>query len=492
MIKIHKADESFCFVECDYDQAIDISKQFEFYAPNFQFSPKYKAGVWDGKIRLFPVKTCMLPQGLWPRLVQYLERTGREHWVDPLLQERGKKISANNVKRFAADVLKCDLVPRDYQILAVQHMLYRKKMVALSATSSGKSFIIFLLFNLLKYLDDEFKFLLVVPTTSLVEQMHGDFCEYGKNFGDFRQYVHRIYSGKEKYTDKPITVSTWQSLAKQGKRYFEQFDCVVVDECHTAGAKLLTEIVNRCVNAVYKVGTSGTLKDTKLDTLALEGLFGLIARISRTKDLMDRKYVAKLRINGIVLKYPKSDCRAVKNMADWGAENKFINGQVAKQRYLCSLAESRDKNTLMLFRSISFGKRLVEILEKRGRKSVFYADGGVKVKEREAIRAYCESHDDAVVVASYGTFSTGINIKNLHNVVFAESMKSVIKVLQSLGRLLRLHESKAFATLFDVTDDLTYGREKNYVLSHFLDRIGYYESEGLSYSVRNVDLSKRK
>jgi superfamily II DNA or RNA helicase len=493
MIRLHRHSESHVFVECDLDRAISISRQFEFYAPNYMFSPKYKSGIWDGKIRLFSTKTCLLPQGLLGRLTKYLDSVGEDHEVvDSDLLEHGPRIASGKVADFAIKIVKCKYVPYDHQVSAVQQFLYRRKMVGLSATSSGKSYAAFLFFNLLKYLNDEFKFLLVVPTVNLVNQMAEDFKEYGENFCDFDEHVHRITAGCQKYTDKSITVSTWQSLQKMPKKYFQQFDALVIDECHQATAKNIVGIVEKCENARFKIGMTGTLDGCKMDRLQLEALFGRISTISRTADLMKKGLVSKLKINAVVLDYPQARRKAAKNL-EYAGEVKLINSLSEKRRYVAGLAASRKKNTLVLFRLQAFGKAVRDELEGSSGRKVFYVDGTVKDKYRTEVRRYCEANDDAIVVASYGTFSTGISIRNLHNVVFAESMKAYNKVLQSVGRLLRLHESKDCAVLFDLGDDLSRGKSKksrNYVLGHFMDRIGYYEAEGFDYRVKTVRIGR--
>lgn len=488
MIKLYKQNESTIFVECDRDEASWISTQFEFYAPNYMWSPAFKAHVWDGKIRLFNVNDCLLPQGLLLDLIKLLKQNDCDYKiVDPI--ENGPKISFKSVEKFKKLIkLPKKFKKRNYQTTAVQQLLFYKKMIALSATSSGKSLIAYLFFNLLKYMDDEAKFLLVVPSISLVSQMAGDFKEYAEDWCDFDQYVHQIYSGKEKWTDKPITISTWQSLQKMSKKYFNQFDAIIVDEVHTASAKVLAGIVTKCENAEFKIGMTGTLNECKIDKLQLKGLFGKIVKVARTKDLMKKGYISKLKINGIILNYPKELCRVNKNIGSYEEEVKIINGQTIKHKYICALANSRNKNTLILFRLRKLGIAIKERLESSSKKKIFYVDGTVNVKYREAVRKYCESHDDAIVIASYGTFAVGINIKNLHNVIFAESMKSVIKVLQSVGRLLRLHKSKEFATLFDITDNLTVGKKKNYLLKHFIKRTEYYDNEQLDYNITEVNI----
>jgi len=494
MIKIHKYTESFVFVECELQEAREISKQFEFYSANYMFNPKYKLGVWDGKIRLFSTKTCLLPQGLLPKLIKYFKEYNIKYKIeDKEIVRRGPKIGNKSLRKFEKMIKLPDhFEEREHQDLGVQMMLYLKKTIILSATNSGKSLIAYLLFNILKYMNEDFKFLMMVPNVQLVEQMTDNFCEYGENFADYNEYVHKIYAGKQKNTDKPVTISTWQSLQNENKKYFQQFDLVMVDECHTAAAKVMTKLVSYCENAQYKIGMSGTLNDTKIDLLQLQGLFGPIHKIAKTKDMIKKGYSTKLKINGVILNHPKmvrdqTRLKKSKKMV-YDDEVKFVNQLKSKQKYICGLANSRKNNTLVLFRLTKFGKEIRDLLEKYSKKKIFYVDGSVKVKYRKEAAKYCEENNDAIVIASYGTFSTGISIKNLHNIIFAESMKSAIKILQSIGRLLRIHKDKKVATVFDITDNLSLGKRKNYLLKHFLKRIGYYESEGHDYTITDVKL----
>ena len=488
MIKIYKYDESYLFIDCDKDEALNIQSYFEFFAPNYIFSPKYKMGKWDGKIRLFDMRTCKLPIGLLGKLIKYLKRDGFHFSVeDKELFDKGKKISSDNLLKFAKNILKCELTPRDYQILAVQQMLYMKKGIILSSTASGKSFIAFLFFNLLKYMNDDFKFLLVVPTVQLVKQMRDDFVEYGKNLCDYDDYIHMIWAGKEKHTRKTITISTWQSLQKLDETYFHQFDCILIDEVHKASGAELTKIIQNSVKAEYKSGMTGTVKQGKTDILQLEALFGDIKRVSSTKSLMKKKHLTELMIHGIVLKYPEKMCKLVRKLT-YDEEAALVNKQIIKQKYISKLAETRKGNTLILFKHRELGLAIKEILDAQDVKKVFYIDGTIKVEDRELATRYCEENNDTILVASYGTFSTGINIKNLPNIIFAESMKSIIVILQSIGRGLRLHKDKAITHLYDVTDSFKIGKKKNYLLSHFLERISYYEEENFSYKIKEIQL----
>ena len=123
-------------------------------------------------------------------------------------------------------------------------------------------------------------------------------------------------------------------------------------------------------------------------------------------------------------------------------------------------------------------------------RKVFFVYGGVNADEREEIRAITEKSDSAIIVASYGTFSTGINIRNLHNIVFSSPSKSRIRNLQSIGRGLRLGDNKTNATLYDIADDVSYGEKENYTLQHFRERINIYNEESFDYEIHNVELKE--
>lgn len=488
MVEIYKYNESYIFIECDLDQAINISDNFSFFADNYYYHPKFKAGVWDGRIKLFNINTGLFPLGLFDKLIRYFVDRNIFIKIDPALKESGISISAKKLDMFNDNVVKFKYNLRDYQTKAVQLALYKKRAIIESATASGKSYIAFYLFNILQYIHRDFKFLLIVPTVSLVEQMAGDFQEYAENWCDYSQYVHKIYTGKEKQTDKPVIISTWQSLQNMPISYFNQFDCVICDEGHTAKGAELAKVVTNCVNASYKMAMSGTLQDSKVDKLQLEGLFGPIYNVATSKELQDRGILSKLKIFGIVLRYNDEIKKQCKKMT-WREEINFINEQPSKVKVIMKLIKPEHKNNLILFKTIDYGKRLYESIKKYlPEKRVYYVDGSVKAETREKIRALAEKYDNVVIVASYGTFSTGINIKNLHNIIFAESSKSMIKILQSIGRALRLHKSKDYATLYDITDDLSWKSRKNYTLKHFLQRIEIYDKQSFNYMIKEIPI----
>ena len=492
MISLYKQNESFIFIDAPLDCAIDISETFSFFAENYFFSPKYKAGIWDGKIKLFNIKTGLFPIGLYDPLIKHLELHKMDYEIDPKLEETGKKFSIKKIKEFSVEKLHLpeNIEPRDYQIQGVQFSLYKKKCIILSPTASGKSLIIYILFNIIRYLNKNSKFLLVVPTTSLVEQMYSDFIEYSKNFCDYSTHIQKIYSGQDKTLERTITISTWQSLQNFPIDYFKKFTCVVCDECHTAKAQELTNILHQCINADFKIGLSGTLQKSHIDKLQLQSIFGKIYRVETTKHLMERGLLSNLLITGLILKYP-DDIRYKAKKLCWKDEVAYTQTLTDRIKVMMKLCFS-DKNTLILFKSVDYGRLLYKLFKnKYPDKIIEYVDGSISVKKREEIRLGCEKNDNTVIIASFGVFSTGVNIKNLHNIIFAESSTSIIRILQSIGRLLRLHKEKKCANLFDICDYLQWKKRENYGMKQFYERTQIYEKEGFNFNIKEIELKSK-
>jgi superfamily II DNA or RNA helicase len=323
----------------------------------------------------------------------------------------------------------------------------------------------------------------------LVEQLYGDFGDYASESG-FKNYmhVHRIYQGKEKTTDKAITISTWQSLYKMPPEYFHQFDYVIGDEAHLFKAQSLTSILTSCINAKYRIGLTGTLDGTKTHKLVLEGLFGPTKRVVTTKELIDKKQLSSFNIKCLVLKHSEEICQQMKDKS-YPDELKYLIESENRNRFIRNLAVSLTKNTLVLFQMKKHGKLLYEMIKEKavGRK-VFFVDGDVETEVREEIRRIMEVEDDAIFVASFGTTSTGTNIRNLHNIIFTSPSKSRVRNLQSIGRGLRQSDNKEIATLYDIADDLTWKSKKNYTLLHMIERIKIYNDEHFNYKLVRVKI----
>jgi superfamily II DNA or RNA helicase len=320
----------------------------------------------------------------------------------------------------------------------------------------------------------------------LVEQLYKDFKDYG---WDNEKNIHRIYEGHSKDTDKKVIISTWQSIYNLPKTWFKQFGMIVGDEAHLFKAVSLTKILTKLVQCPYKIGCTGTLDDSKTHKLVLEGLFGAVNKVISTTELQDKEQLAKLKIFCLVLQYSKEQREFLKNKS-YQEEMNFLVSNEKRNKYIKNLATNLHGNTLCLFQYVEkHGKLLYNLIkEKAGDRPIFYIHGGVEANEREQVRAITEKSDNAIIVASYGTFSTGINIRNLHNIVFSSPSKSRIRNLQSIGRGLRLKDNKSHATLYDIADDLSYGEKENYTLQHFRERINIYNDEDFDYEIHNIEL----
>jgi superfamily II DNA or RNA helicase len=434
------------------------------------------------KIRLADLRNNSIYHGLVPYIQKFCKERDYNLEIDSdvLSTENFSLVEAVDFAR----TLGLPFEPRDYQLQSFVHAIRNKRILLLSPTASGKSLILYLI---LRYLQLENKRgLLIVPTTSLVEQMYSDFESYGY---DSEENCHRQYSGKEKHTKKFLTITTWQSIYKNEPEYFEQFDFVLGDEAHQFKAKSLTTILAGCVNAKYRIGTTGTLDGTQTHRLVLEGLFGPVYKATTTSELINTKQLADFRIKCLILKYPEEICKLSKSW-DYNQELEYIVMNEERNDFIRNLALSLEGNTLILFQFVEKqGKYLYnKIKEKAGKRQVFFVFGGTDVDVRESVRAITEKSSDAIIVASYGTFSTGINIRNLHNVIFASPSKSRIRNLQSIGSGLRKGDNKEQATLFDIVDDMRTGKHANFVLKHFIDRVKIYEEEKFSYKFYNIDL----
>lgn len=482
-ICLHKLNETFIKVECEQHLAQEISTFFTFYVPGYQFVPAYKNKLWDGKIRLFNLRNNTIYHGLVPYIEKFCHERNYLLVVDTDVTLT-ENFSVKEAEDFA-NSLNLPVTPRDYQINSFVHAIRNKRMLLLSPTASGKSLILYLILRKIQSMDFQ-KGLLIVPTTSLVEQMYSDFKSYGY---DSEEYCHRQYAGKEKDTDKFLTITTWQSIYNREQEYFEQFDFVLGDEAHQFKAKSLTTIMSGVINSKYRIGCTGTLDGTQTHKLVLEGLFGPTFKSVTTKQLIDEQHLASFNIKCLILKYPEELCKIARKW-NYNEEIDYIVSNVQRNIFIKNLALSLNGNSLILFQFVEkHGKNLYKIIEEdKGKRKVFFVFGGTDVEVRESIRSITEKENDAIIIASYGTFSTGINIRNLHNVIFASPSKSRIRNLQSIGRGLRKGDNKEEATLYDISDDFRTGKFTNYTLKHFLERVKIYDDEKFQYKFYNIEL----
>lgn len=498
IIKVEKVNEVYMKVTSDPGIRQELMEYFSFRPPGYQFVPAFKNRMWDGFVRLYNPMKPYLYAGLLDYLSKFCE--DREYIIE--VSEdlvSNENIPDSYVEELAAE-LGTKLKPRDYQIQYVLNALRNNRSLSLSPTSSGKSFIIYLI-QQHYFRNFNHRTLIIVPTISLVHQMAGDFIDYGCD----PNLIYKIQGGIDKNTKAPIVISTWQSLIKQPKEWFDQFRVVLGDEAHLFQAKSLTTIMEKLTEAPYRHGFTGTISsESKVHKLVLEGVFGPIKRFVTTKELMDEGTVADFKVKGIVLSYTNEDKKLLyKEIKDlkkkypnkknivYNTERNFIFVNEKRNNFIKNLVHSlKNQNNLILFDQVEkHGKILEPLLRKEGR-ILHFIHGGMSGEERERIRHIIENdpekkHD---ILASFGTMSTGVSIKRIDNAIFASGYKGEIKTLQSIGRTLRKGNGSDDAVLYDITDDLSHGSFQNHTLSHFKKRIEIYASEQFPFKIYTINI----
>lgn len=492
-IKLRKVNEATMFVESDNPTIHrELTAYFRCRAKNFRFDKRFKNGWWDGYVNLYK-GDFLLPIGLLYEVKGFAKKGGYsvktcwDRYHDLAWDEFLKYVDALN------PTLPGGEKPRPYQVEAAYDAITKKIINIEVPTSGGKTLIAYLICRYL--ILHECKVLIIVPTTTLVEQMYDDWYDYGwKNVNDC---VHRIYSGQKKHFNAPITISTWQSLYKD-ESLFQEFDVLMIDEAHQAQAKSLKAIGAAAINAQWRIGTSGTFPDpvaeTKIDYFNCVGVLGPVKKYTTYQEMADMGWVAQMDIMAIILKYPLAFRKSLRDEIerDFSVQTDAIHEFSGRMEFLAKLIKNLDKNVLVLFtKKEKHGYPLRDMLAREcPDKRLIYIDGGVDTEDRNLSRAIMEREDGAILLASYGTFSTGISIKNIHYIVFASSYKSKFKVLQSIGRGLRILKGvKEKVRIFDIVDDCCLSPDRandikafeNFSFDHYQKRTVLYEKAGFEW-----------
>ena len=485
-LTIKKVNETYMQLVADRGLLAEIGDAFEFYAPGYKFVPSYRNGYWNGKIRMLSYKNNTMYSGLMDEVLELCKARGYNCSPYELYND---SIDKAFLAKWYDSLVK--IKPRDYQIEAIEHCLTKRRAVLLSPTGSGKSLIIYMLCRYItekkKNVGEERKILIVVPIISLVSQMNSDFKDYTGS--ERLMETHCITAGVTKdVAQYEVVISTWQSLQKQDASWFNQFTGIIIDECHLAKAKSLTTIMERCTNVSYRIGTSGTLDGENVNKLTLTGLFGSVKRVATTTELIEQKQLAPLKINAIVLNYKRTD--DIKKIKTYQDEIDYLVSNEKRNKFIVDLVTRLDKTTLVLFRYVeSHGVVLHKMMEEQ-MSDVHYISGKVPGRDRETIRHLMEDNSKKqVLIGSIQTLSTGINIKNIHNIIFTSPTKSQITILQSIGRGLRTHAQKDVLQIYDLVDRFE-GKKQNYAVKHFAERVKVYDNELFKYGVKQIEIDK--
>ncbi len=464
----------------------EIYEFFKVRDPSFKPS---RFSKYDGTVRMYDKLSGRLPVGLLPHLLKNFKRY--EFTLDPRLKNI-RDVTREEIIAWC-DSVELPFILKDYQYEAVYHAIKYRRSVMLADTGAGKSVIMYLIVKFLLEMGVEGRFLILAPSILLVEQILGDFISYG--WSDAPKFCQQILGGRTHMLSKKVVISTWQSLKDEDTDYFQDFEVVLCDEVHGASAKEQKKVIERCRNAPDKIGFTGTLKGTELHQMQVEGLFGLCKQIATTQDLKDRGQASETCVIGLNVQYTELDKVRVEKL-DYEGQVQYVMQHKGRQQAIANLAIRLSKvgeNSLVLFDRVEDGifefKKLIVNVGYGDRVRII--ESSVKLNERLEIKDEMETTTEGLILlATWGTMSTGVSIKKLHNLIFNSSGKSIIRILQSLGRVLRIHESKEIAKIFDVVDDFRRTSSSRCIfIEHVKERLGFYKGKKHQVKFKKVDLA---
>ena len=454
-----------------------LSEEFCFNVPGAKFQKSYKMGKWDGKIRLFDRRSKKIYTGLVKDVYNLLKS---EDFGNIHIQNFSKPVDLKDDFKEWISQQTFPFEPDQYQIDAAIQMVCGKRRLIESPTNSGKTFIIYLF---MAYCLDrkivEGNFLIVVPTTMLLTQTYQDLVDFGID----EDKIQKLRGTKE--VKAKVVISTWQGIFREEPEWFDRFDSVTVDEVHKATSNSIRGIMEKCTNAEYRVGLSGSLKDSKTSELVLRGLFGPIIKTITTKEMMDIGRSAKLKIISTRFDYSrlrKAKPEIFENSLEYPDEIKLLIAIKARDKALFDLIHTRneDENILILFKYKKHGKRLLDLYNKHyPDEEAYIIHGGISDEQREHAKKRANEGKGVKLFATFATLSTGVSIDNLNVGILASPMKSKITIIQSIGRYLRVSKEKDNADVYDIFDDLAIGPNKtSYCEKHAEERLlRYIEQE---------------
>lgn len=491
-IIVEKVDEVHLRIFTDDGLEQELSEYFTFDVPNAKWTPKFKARIWDGKIRLFNSLTKTLPYGLISHLYHFAK--DNNHTVKLSFDDsQDESITLEIVDAFIDSIPTVargvPLIVDEFQRRAIYVALRYKRRVLLAATSAGKSLIIYYIIRWVLQNPDA-KCILIVPTKSLVSQMFNDFIEYSQINGfDVYTEAQELYSGKPKEFTTRVLISTWQSIYKNNKDFFNQFDCLIGDEAHGWNAKSCSELMLKCTQVRYKIGTSGTLQDAAVNKLQLQGLFGKVTDIVNTKQLMDAGRVTRMSIKCLLLQHPEHMRKALKG-SEYKDEISHLVDYSPRNAFIKNLTLTMTGVTVVMFTFITRHAKpfYQKLLAECGDRPVYFLDGSSSVEYRNEIKDKLATDVNPILITSYQLYSTGINVPTIRNIILAAPTRSKIRILQTIGRGLRLHESKTQFNLYDIADDLSYKSYKNSTLLQLIERVRIYNVQKFDYKIFKIPL----
>ncbi len=446
----------------------DVKSYFTDYVEGFRYMPRFRAGGWDGKVSMME-KGNTLPFGL---LFDFL-RFHKTHY---------KHLELNvddNVKNFFTGVdidpdYDLNIFPRPYQIECIDTCLKHRSGIIVAATASGKSCIISYIIKSLMDNQKIHKSLIIVPTVSLVTQFKNDMIEYGID----ENLIGQVYS-KIKEFDRKIVISTWQTLIKNYNR-LKEFDCIMCDEVHGAKAFSVKTILSKCSNTNFRFGFTGTMPTEKIDIWNVKGYLGPVLKIFTSAELADLGFISHCKVNVINFEYNDKD----KYTGDYNNIKNLVFTNPNRLKYISRTIKGIEGNILILVGKVEHEGQLLEsYLKKQPNlkdREIVFIYGDTKAEDREFWRQELGNKTNIVLIATYQLFQMGINAPSLKYLMFASAFKSKIRILQSIGRTLRKHESKDHAEIYDISDQV------QFLEDHAMKRRKFYISE--KFEINDIDV----
>ena len=470
---------------------ISLNRRIE----NWRFHPLVKKGLWDGYISYIK-DDKWIPSGLWREVMSICKDYKFDLEIDGVMRMFDTSIKQEDFTEWAEAYFEGnEISPRDYQIEAAFNILKFRNCLSELATSAGKTLISFMAVSYLLEKEKAGRILFIVPNVSLVVQASEDFMDYNwRNQTNIK--IQQIYSGQKIRPGRNVVIGTYQSLVKKDKEYFQQFDAVIIDETHKAKSQSIKTILSKCTSANYRFGLSGTIpKPNTLDRLTLMAYTGPVITEVSANFLQNEGHIAGCKVKVIKMDYaPEATKNAFREMSQnryeskdvYKFESNYVIQSPGRLAFICNIISRVKGNSLVLFHRIEHGKKIYEKLRQDSDKSVYYVDGNTDKDIREEYKKKMEAGAEVVIVASYGTFSTGISINKIHNIFFTESFKSEVIIRQSIGRGLRKHKSKDSVNIIDFVDDLSSPDWDNYLIRHAKARQKIYREQKFPFDVKNV------
>lgn len=471
---------------------------------NFYFHPLVKKKLWDGNICFVEKRGPFwrVPIGLWREVFEIGKEFNIEIVIEGLSELILSDLSLEEFQAWVAGFFEDkEITPRDYQIEAAWKIVKYRYSVSEIATSSGKTLIAFMILAFLKHKGWIRKFLMIVPSSNLVFQGHDDFIDYG--IEDLGLKIQQIGGGSKLRDGCNIIIGTYHSLVKKEEDFFEEVDAVFVDEAHHTNSLSIKKIMSKCMHTGWRFGLTGTLtKRGSADHLTIQQFLGPVVVEISPDFLFKHKHATPVSIKVVILDWLDDSIKEkLANLKTGGSnlegneiyniERKLVIESEKRLNYIVEFISKTSKNSLVLFQSVKdeYGKHIWNMLrEVTYNKEAFYVDGDTDESLREEYKTRMSTGENKVLVATFGTFATGISINNLHNIFLVESYKSEVLIKQSLGRGMRKMEGKEKVNIIDFVDDFSSPKYVNYLMKHGDARIQIYKNENFQYKIYKVKL----